>query len=506
MPFRFLSAQFGHETNTFATTPTRLDDFVLGSPGPEFGSRATIVEARRGTRTIHGGFIDAAATHAVDLTPILATFAQPSGIVEAAAYDHVKGALLRRLVAVGRCDAILLDLHGAMVVAGIEDAEGDTIAAVRAAVGAAVPIVVTLDSHANVTAAMAAAADVIVGFDEYPHVDMYERGMEAVDIAVSIAAGELRPTLAYAQLPLLTMPPRQYTRQEPMRSVLELAWEIERDPAVANVTVSVGFPYSDIRDAGVSVCVTTNDNMELARRGAQRVAAALWEARDDFEVELTPVSDVIDYVESQATGLVVLADGSDNPGGGGPADGTVILQELVARDVQGATVAVVVDPESVKAAAAAGVGATVELEVGGKTDDLHGAPLPLRGYVRLVSDGRFELRGPMGKGSTADYGLVVVFVVGGVEVLLTERRLQPYDAELLRSVGIEPSRRRLIALKSAVHFKQTYEAIAERIFDADTPGVHRPTFDAYTYRNLRPGVYPLSDVSAPPDFVVDFAP
>jgi microcystin degradation protein MlrC len=506
MPFKFVSAQFGHETNTFATTPTRLDDFRQGSPDADFGSPETIVASRRGTRTIHGGFIDAAARHGVDLTPVIATFAQPSGIVEVGAYEHVKDILLERIAGAAPCDAVLLDLHGAMVVDGIEDAEGDAIAAVRGVVGADTPLVVTLDSHANVTAAMAAAADVIVGFDEYPHVDMYERGAEAVDLAVSIAGGDLRPTLAYAQLPFLTMPPRQYTRQDPMLSVLKLAWEIESHPDVANVTVSVGFPYSDIWDAGVSVCVTTNGNMDLARSSAQRVADAIWDARDDFDVELTPVADVIDYVENQATGLVVLADGSDNPGGGGPADGTVILRELVARDVQEATVAVIVDPESARAAAAAGVGATVDLIVGGKTDDLHGAPLPLRGYVRLVSDGRFELRGPMGKGSSANYGLVVVFVVGGVEVLLTERRLQPYDAELLRSVGIEPSRRRLIAVKSAVHFKQTYEAIAERIFDADTPGVHRPTFDAYTYRRLRPGVYPVSSAPAASTFVVDLAP
>ncbi len=503
MPFRFVSAQFGHETNTFASTPTTLDDFRLGSPGPEFGSPQAIVEARRGTRTVHGGFIDAAAKHGVDLTPALASFPQPSGVVEAAAYSHVKGVLLERLAGADPCDGILLDLHGAMVVDGIEDAEGDTIAAVKDLVGAATPIVVTLDSHANVTAAMAAAADVIVGFDEYPHVDMYERGCEAIDIAVSIAKGELRPTLAYAQLPLLTMPPRQYTRQDPMLSVLQLAWEIERDPNVANVTVSVGFPYADISDAGVSVCVTTNDDMALARRSAERVAAALWDARDDFDVKLTPVADVIDYVENEAAGLVVLADGSDNPGGGGPADGTVILRELIARDVQGATVAVIVDPESARAAAAAGVGATVDLNVGGKTDDLHGDPLPLRGYVRLVSDGRFDLQGPMGRGSSEDYGLVVVVVVGGVEVLLAERRHQPYDAELLRSVGIEPSRRRLIALKSAVHFRQTYEEIADMIFDADTPGVHRPTFDAYAYRNLRPGVYPVSEPRPTSQFVVD---
>ncbi|MAF12927.1 MlrC domain protein [Candidatus Poribacteria bacterium] len=495
MAVSFITAQFGHETNTFVSKPTRVEDFRVGAPDAQFGSPSSIVRARKGTRTIHGGFIDSAESHGVSLTPILATFAQPGGMVEEAAYAEIKGTLIRRLRDAGASDGVLLDLHGAMVVEGIEDAEGDVIAAVREVAGAETPIVVTLDSHANVTAAMAQAADVIIGFDEYPHIDMYERGVEAVDIAVSVAAGEVRPTLAFQQLPLLTMPPRQYTKRDPMLSLLELAWAMEREPGVVNATISVGFPYSDIWDAGVSVAVTTDDDAELARRKVGELAQAFWEARDEFDVDLTPVSDVIDHVERHDAGLVVLADGSDNPGGGGPADGTVILRALVERDVQGATVAVIADAESARAAASAGVGATVTLDVGGKTDDLHGAPLPLTGYVRLVSDGRFEMQGPMGRGSIADYGVTVVFVVGGVEVILTEHRRQPYDAELLRSLGIEPARRRLIALKSAVHFRQTYQDIAERIFDADTPGVHRPKFDAYTYSNLRPGVYPLSPAS-----------
>ncbi|MBT3267242.1 M81 family metallopeptidase [Candidatus Poribacteria bacterium] len=500
MPYRFVSAQFGHETNTFVAAPTRLDDFRLAAPDEQFGSPASIVAARRGTRTIHGGFIDAAATHGVSLTPLLATFAQPGGVVEAAAYRHIMALLLDRLRGSGACAAVLLDLHGAMVADDLEDAEGDVIAAVRALVGADTPIIVTLDSHANVTGAMAEAADVIVGFDEYPHIDMYERGVEAVDIAVAIAAGEVVPTLAFQQVPLLTMPPMQYTKRDPMLSLLRRAWDIEAEPGVVNATLSVGFPYADIRDAGVSVSVTTDGDAPLAAGKARELAQAFWDARDEFDVNLTPVSDVIDHVQQHATGLVVLADGSDNPGGGGPADGTVILRELVARDVQGATVAAIADPQSARAAASAGVGATVTLDVGGKTDDRHGAPLRVTGYVRLVSDGRFEMQGPMGRGSVENYGVTVVLVVGGVEIVLTERRRQPYDAELLRSVGIEPSRRRLIALKSAVHFRQTYHDIAHRIFDADTPGVHRPKFDAYKYANLRPGVYPVSPVVPDPGF------
>jgi microcystin degradation protein MlrC len=414
--------------------------------------------------------------------------------VEQRAYDFLKSLMLERLRAALPCDGILLDLHGAMVAAEIEDAEGDLIAAVREIVGREMPIIVTLDLHANVTEQMARHADTIIGFDEYPHVDMYERGVEAADVMAAMLQSGLRPTLAYHQLPLITMPPKQCTLREPMLSLLAKAHAMEQEAGVVNVTLAMGFPFSDIHDAGVSVLVTTDGDAELARRKAAEMAAAIWAKRDDFTVTLTPVPEAIAYAREQATGLVVLADGSDNPGGGAPCDGTVILRHLLEQDVRDAVVAVIADTEAVARAIAAGVGNRVTLDLGGKTDDRHGPPLHLTAHVRLLSDGTFVMRGPMGGGAVAHMGRTAVLVAGGVEIVVTEHRIQPYDTALLRAVGIEPTQRRLIALKSAVHFRGTYQPIAERIFDADTPGVHRPDFSGLTYRRLRRPMYPLQEV------------
>jgi len=167
------------------------------------------------------------------------------------------------------------------------------------------------------------------------------------------------------------------------------------------------------------------------------------------------------------------------------------LSALLAAGVEDAVVAVIADPDAVAAAAKAGVGETIEVRLGGKTDRRHGDPVALRAVVRLLSDGRFVTRSRMGAGGATEMGRTAVLQCGGVRVVVTERRVQPFDAELLRSVGIEPRAQRLVALKSAVHFRSTYQQIAERIFDLDTPGVHRPDFTAYRYRRLRPGVYPL---------------
>jgi len=279
-----------------------------------------------------------------------------------------------------------------------------------------------------------------------------------------------------------------------MRSLLAKARMIESEEKVVNATLSMGFPFADIYDAGVSVLVTTNDDLELARRKAAEMAEAVWEKRDEFNVTLSPVSEAIAYARTKSKGLVVLADGSDNPGGGGPCDGTAILRQFIEEGVQDAVVAVIADPQAVAEAAKAGVGSAVTLDLGGKTDDRHGAPVRVRAYVRLLSDGEFTMRGPMGGGVRAKMGRAAVLVVGGVEIVVVERRIQPYDAALLRSLGIEPRERRLIALKSAVHFRSTYQEIAERIFDADTPGVHRPDFGCYNYRKLRRSIHPLSKV------------
>ena len=494
---RILTACIGHETNTFAVTPTTLEDFRRGSPVPEFGGGTAALDHFRGTRTIHGGYIAGAATHGLTLAPLIWTFATPGGTVAQGAYDFLKGLLLDRLKTAGACDGVLLDLHGAMVTEALEDAEGDLIAAVREVVGRETPVVVTLDLHANVTAQMAEHADAIIGFDEYPHTDMHERGVEAAGVMAATLRGDLRPAMAYRQIPLVTMPPLQCTMRDPMRDLLQRAHAMEAEAGVVNVTLAMGFPFADIGDTGASVLVTTNNDPGLARRMAEEMAEAVWDRRDDFTPKLTPVAEAIARARTETQGPVVLADGSDNPGGGGPCDGTVILRQLIEADAQGAVVAVIADPEAVAQAVEAGVGSRVTLDLGGKTDDRHGAPVRVTAEVRLLSDGNFVLRGPMGGGARARMGRTAVLVIGGVEVVVTERRIQPYDAALLRSVGIEPTERRLIALKSAVHFRSTYQEIAGRIFDADTPGVHRPDFNATTYRRLRRPIHPLDPVGTP---------
>jgi microcystin degradation protein MlrC len=487
---RLLSAGIVHETNTFAATPTTISDFVRDSGGDPALPADSIRPRFYDTGTIHGGFFEGAEAHGATLVPLYHAQAQPAGTVEQDSYEAMKRELLARLEPALPADGVLLDLHGAMVTERHEDAEGDLAAAVRHIIGPDVPVIMTLDLHANITRQMAESVNVIIGFDTYPHCDMRQRGREAVDLMVRMVRGEIRPTMAYRQLPLVTMPPRQCTLREPMQSILARLHELERRDGVLTATIACGFPFADIHDAGTSVLVTTNHDAALAESLAREFGDYVFSRRAEFTPQLTPVREAIRYAR-QAKGVVVLADGSDNPGGGAPCDGTVILRELIDAGMPGAVVGVLADPETVAQAHAAGVGKTIRAHIGGKTDREHGEPVVTDAYVRVLGDGRFTFYGPMGQGVQGDLGRMAVLVIGGVEVVLAERRNQLRDLEMLRCVGIEPTRRRLIAVKSAVHFRADFGPIAEQIFDADTPGVHRPDFSKFHYEKLRRPIYPL---------------
>ena len=476
----------GHETNTFSPVLTTIDNFKKGS----YHRGDEIINAFRGTRTITGGFLDVAEQLNLQPVPLLWAFATPSGMVEHAAYQTLKTEFLTLLQNAGELDGVLLDLHGAMVTEELEDAEGDLMQAVRETVGETW-IVTTLDLHANITEKMAHYADVIIGFDTYPHVDCYERGFEAGQLLFGMNRGNVQPTMAYRQLPLLTAPPAQCTMKSPMTEVINALHALETERGVVTATLSMGFPFADITDAGVSVLVTTNGDMALAETHADRFAAHIWERRDQFTFNLHSVEAAIEIANQTDGNPIVLADGADNPGGGGPCDGTTILRKFIEADVQDAVIAVIADPESVDQAVKAGVGNRVQLNVGGKTDTQHGAPVALTGSVKALSDGRFILKGPMGRGTAGNMGRTAVVQIGGIEIILTERRIQPYDAQVLRSVGIEPKARKLIALKSAVHFRADYTPIVHQILDVDTPGVHSPNLFNYDYQQLRRPIYPL---------------
>ena len=487
---RFFIAMFSHETNTFSTLPT--DQRQFEARDLRYGGE--ILEAYRGTGTCLGGMIDAAAARGVTLVPSLAAAASPAGRVTADFYAQTKARLLADLRAAAPLDGVLLDLHGAMVPEAAEDGEGDLLRAVRAALGPAVPVGVTLDFHANVTADMVAHATLLHGYKTYPHVDMDARGREAAERLTDVVAGRLRPAVAWRQTPLLPPIAGQLTARGPMRRLNDLADGMERDPRVVSVSVFAGFPLADIRDAGLSVYVATDGDRPLAERLADELARTAWEHRREFLHTALPVAAAVAKALAATGRPVVLADIADNTGGGGAGDTTEVLRELLRVGARGVTVACVWDPAAVAACARAGVGATVTVEVGGKVDPSHGAPVPVTGRVRTLSDGRFVHRGPMFRGLEGRLGPTAVLDVNDLKIVLISYRWQTLDPEMIRLVGIDPAAERILVVKSSVHYRAAFEPIAHEVIEVDAPGLSSSNLARFSFKHVRRPIFPLDEL------------
>ena len=487
---RFFVAMVSHETNTFS--PIRTDRAQFEARELRYGGE--ILEAYRGTETCLGGMIDGATARGVTLVPSLAAAASPAGRVAKEFYGEARDRLVADLRGAGPLDGILLDLHGAMVVEGLDDGEGDLLGAVRAVVGATIPIAVTLDFHANVTRTMVETATLLHGYKTYPHVDMAARGREAVARLVEIAGARVRPTVAYRQPAMLPPIAGQLTTRGPMRRLYDLADAMEARPGVLSISIFAGFPLADIPDAGLSIYVATDGDQALADALADDLAATAWAMRREFLHRALPLPDAVARALALDGRPVVLADIADNTGGGGAGDTTEVLRELLRVGARGVTVACLWDPAAVRACVEAGVGATLTVAVGGKVDPGHGAPLSVSGRVRTLSDGRFLHRGPMFRGLEGRLGPTAVLDVNDVKIILISRRWQTLDPEMIRFVGIDPMAEKILVVKSSIHYRAAFEPIARAILEVDAPGLSSSNLERFTFTRVRRPIFPLDDL------------
>lgn len=516
MTWRIVTGSISHETNSFSPIRTGLKQFRERAlaEGDEILRRA------RGTKTSTGGFLDWADECGAEIIPTISASATPSGIVEREAYELFKGKLLGGIKQnMPEVDGILLALHGAMVVDGIPDAEGDLLRSIRELVGPKVPIVSTLDFHANLTGLMVETTDGLFGYNTYPHVDSWERAVEAGRFMARLLKGEIYPVSAVVRPPIAPAVVTARTGWGPIKDLMEAAFRMEERPGVLNASVYGGFVYSDINDAGLAFLVTTDGDPELAKRLAQELADTAWGMRERFVARMMSPGNAVLHAMKAAKGPVVLADVADNTGAGASGDGTEILRALLKHDARDAVVITIPDKEAVAEAFRVGVGGVFDFEVGGKFDDKHGAPVRLRGVVRVLSDGHFVNRGPMSTGAGGSMGKTAVVQAfaagegfapsgapgspvggasasgisraGGVEVILNEYRFQPVDPEAARSVGINPAHRKIVVVKSSVHYRASYEPIAAEIIEVDGPGLASPNLDRFEFKNIRRPIYPL---------------
>lgn len=484
-PMRIAIGQVAHETNTFCSGTTSAADFQAW----EWALGEEIIQRHSGVRDYLGGMIAGARERGVQVAPTFATFAYPSGTIAAGTYRQILDTLLEAIRGAGPVDAVCLALHGAGVAEGVDDLEGDLLAAVRRLVGDDTPLVVTLDLHGNVTPQMAAAADALLGVNCYPHVDSFERGVEAVDLAVRMVQGQVRPVMHLTRLPMMI--PTTTTNHGIGQEINEICRQWEQRPGVLDCTLFHGFPYTDVPQVGVSVVAIADGDPELARQAADDVARQVWERRERFLPHILSAEEAVRLALATEGRPVVINDTSDNPGGGTPGDATHLLRAMLEAGLEEACFGFIYDPETAEQAHRAGVGATIDVRLGGKTDDLHGAPIEAQAYVKALTDGRFVQQSPMGRGARVDLGRMARLQIGGVDVLVSSVRTQTLDDEVFLLHGIDVRRYKIVALKSSQHFRAGFEPLAARIITADTPGLTTSNLKVFDYRRLPRPIWPL---------------
>jgi microcystin degradation protein MlrC len=484
--------RISHETNTFSPVPTTLASFQEGEGILEGDA---LVREHTGAKTGLGGFLEVASGERWQIIGTLAAGATPSGNVAAAAHAALRDRLVARLDAAGPVDGVLLHLHGAMCSDGAPNAEGDICRHVRAAVGPEVPLIVELDLHGNMTASFCESVDGVFVYRTNPHVDPYERGVDAARCLARILRGELpRPKVYIAKPPMLPPTINMRTAEGPMRDLLEEGRAWEGRPHIVDVSVFGGFPYADFDQAGTSVLVTATDPA-AGRECADAMGRRAWELREAFLKPLPSVPDAVERALRLVAGdpgkPVALADVADNPGGGGTGDTTELLRELVRRRAQGA-VACVWDPETARQAGQAGLGGTATFRIGGKVaPEAFGAPVEVTGRVAYLSDGEFVGTGPVVRGRKMRCGPTAQIDAGGLKIVVTSVRHAANDRGFFRVAGVQPEREPLLAIKSRGHFRADFEPIAHAIIEVDAPGAANPNLDRFRFAHVRRPIWPL---------------
>jgi microcystin degradation protein MlrC len=480
---------FLHETNTFAPTKATYVDFVHGGGWPAMAVGADVLKVMRNINVGLAGFVEQAEANGWETLPILSCGASPSAHVTEDAFERIVKAMLDGISAAGHLDAVYLDLHGAMVTEHLDDGEGEVLKRVREVIGKDLPLVASLDLHANVTAEMMEHADALIAYRTYPHVDMADTGRAAARHLALMLKTKQKFAKAFRELPFLIPISWQCTHDQPTKGIYQALAALESD-AVPTLSFAPGFPATDFPGCGPSVFAYGKTQAD-ADAAADTIAALVNSHESDFDGRIyTPDEGVRLAMElaKHASKPVIIADTQDNPGAGSDSDTTGMLRALVRNNATNAAIGVIYDPASAKAAHAAGVGATVTLALGGKSGIPGDSPYNETFVVEKLSDGKFVAEGPYFGGRDMDMGPSAALRIGGIRVVVSSHKAQLADQSMYRYVGIEPSEQSILVNKSSVHFRADFEPIAERLIICAAPGAMPADTAALPWTRLRPGI------------------
>lgn len=490
---RLFAAALALEANTFSPLPTSLAAFKEKLYYPprthprQVLHQSNVFEVARRRATKDG----------YELVEGSCFAAQPGGTVAKAAYEAMRDEILGQLQAALPVDGVVLALHGAMVAQGYDDCEGDILARVRALVGAKVVIGVEYDPHCHATAARTKLSDIDVYYKEYPHIDFEARAEEVVTLVLATLRGKIKPVKSLYDCRLIASFP---TTIEPMRSFVDKISRLEGHDKVLSISIGHGFPYGDVPEMGARILVVTDNAKahgdKLAAELGQELIAIASRASPPF---LEPDAAIATALHTPGRGPVVIADTTDNAGGGAPSDNTTFLRKLIAARVRGAAVAPIWDPMAVKVCFDAGVGARLPLRFGGKMSAASGAPIDATVEVlACVENGCQTFAGaPVPLGRVA----AVRDVASGVCAVLISVRAQAMGTDLFSNHGIDPMQAPILVVKSNQHFHAAYAKIARAVLYADGDGPQPRDYRLLAFAKVARPILPL-DAEAQPKLLV----
>jgi microcystin degradation protein MlrC len=469
MMMNILIAGFQHETNTFAPTVASYDSFVRGEDFPGL-VRGEDLFSLLNVNLPASGFINFVREKGHIVTPVIWAGAGASAHVTTEAYERIAGEIVEA-VKTASFDAIYLDLHGAMVAQHLDDGEGELLARIRTVVGSQMKIVVSLDSHANVTTQMLSLADGLVAYRTYPHIDMAETGRRAGELLLALTGSD-RPVHRVARrVPFLIPVNSMSTMMQPARGMYDLLQELEKE-GVLSLSFAPGFPASDFAECGPVVWGYGFDAMRI-ERAVDALFSRICRPEHQWAVHFEEPDAAVQramQVAQTAKRPVILADTQDNPGVGGDSNTTGLLRALLKHGAQDAALGLICDAAAAAAAHAAGVGAWIDIGLGGCPQVEGDAPLRGSFQVEALSDGKFVYGGPMMNGKASDLGPMACLRIGGVRIAVSSAKAQLLDRNMYRTVGIAPETMKILVNKSSVHFRADFAAIAQEILVVRSPG------------------------------------
>jgi microcystin degradation protein MlrC len=490
MPAIIAIGGFQHETNTFAPHLAHYEDFVKADGWPGLTLGEDLFPVMAGLNIPLSGFIDAARQRGHQFHPMLWCSAEPSSFVTGDAFEKVCDQFCQSLQAAGELDAVYLDLHGAMVSENFEDGEGELLRRVREIVGADLPVVVSLDLHANVTEAMVEHATAITIFRTYPHLDMAVTGARAAELLDAALAGQ-EIVGAMRKIPFLFPLTSQCTDFEPCKSIYRTLSELKAS-SILSADFATGFPPADIKECGAAMLAYGADQSAVDHVLGKLYQQVL-DAEPIFANDLLSADQAVQHaMKKTGSKPIVIADAQDNPGAGGTSDTTGLLEALVNNQARGAVLAVLYDPEVAQLAHQAGIGSHIEVSLGGKSGYEGVFPFSGRFTVDALGDGSFVFTGDMNKDSRAELGPMALLRVDDpecdVSVIVSNSRTQCLDQAIFRHLGVEPSDQSILVVKSSVHFRADFDPIAAETLVVAAPGAHPCRLVDLPYRNLRSGI------------------